>query len=146
MRIARAEAQGLENMSLGLFGATDESLTESDTGVGRGEISVQRQRVLAFGDALCSALGVDVDIVPTHMCPRAWSGTDDKALVSFASADAKAATRIGHKEAYARGHVRKRRSNERIDIIGIGGERAIKKAARSRDIVSGYPLLSQAKP
>ena len=38
-------------------------------------------------------------------------------------------------------HVRARRSNERVDIVGIGGERAIEKAARLRDIVRGQTLI-----
>ena len=44
---------------------------------------------------------------------------------------------IGHKGQCALGRVRARRSDERVDIVGIGGERAIEKAARLRDIVRG---------
>ena len=46
--------------------------------------------MFTFGDALGSALGVDVDN-PSVIWPRAWSGTEDKALVNFTSAAAKAA-------------------------------------------------------
>ena len=50
--IARAEAQGLADMSLlYFFGTADVKLTHSDKGVGAGKISIQLQRVLAFGDA-----------------------------------------------------------------------------------------------
>ncbi len=56
-RIARTEAQGLSNVSLCFFGATDKNLTKSDSGMGVGEISIQRQRMFTFGDALA---------------PRAW--------------------------------------------------------------------------
>ena len=56
-RVARTEAQGLDNVSLRLFGATDENLTKSDKGMGVGEISIQRQRMFTFGDALRGALG-----------------------------------------------------------------------------------------
>ena len=55
-RIARAEAQGLNNVSLCFFGATDINLAISDNGMGVGKISIQRQRMFAFGDALCRAL------------------------------------------------------------------------------------------
>src|ERR1700691_4145079 len=55
-RITRAEAHRLDNVSLGFFGATDKNLANADKGIRVGEISIQRQRVLAFGDALHSAL------------------------------------------------------------------------------------------
>ena len=35
----------------------------------------------------------------------------------------------------------RRRSDERVDIVGIGGERAIEKAARLRNIVRGRTLI-----
>ena len=69
-RIARTEAQGLGNVSLGFFGATDKNLTTSDNGMGVGEISIQRQRMFAFGDALCGALGQDVDNSQEQMGAR----------------------------------------------------------------------------
>ena len=53
---------------------------------------------------------------------------------------------IGHKEMYAFGYVRARRSNERLDIARIDGERTIAEAARLRDIVRGPTLLNHAKP
>ena len=39
--IARTEAQGLGNVSLRFFGATDENLTVSDKGMGVREISIE---------------------------------------------------------------------------------------------------------
>ena len=47
----------------------------------------------------------------------------------------------GDKEICALGRVRARRSNERVDIAGIGGERAIEKALRLRQVVAGYTLV-----
>ena len=91
IRIARTEAQGLANVSLRLFGATDKNLTKSDKGVGAGEISIQLQRTFTFGDALLPRAWSIYRQTPSNMWPRAWSGTDDKALVNFASAAAKAA-------------------------------------------------------
>ena len=58
--------------------------------MGVGEISIELQRMFTFGDALRSALGQHLD-KSQYIWPRAWSGTDDKALVNFASAAAKAA-------------------------------------------------------
>ena len=49
--------------------------------------------------------------------------------------------RIGHKEKCALVHVRARRSDERLDIVGIGGERAIEKAAPLRHIVRGPTFI-----
>ena len=105
--------------------------------MGVGKISIQRQRMFTFGDALRGALGQYLD-KSQHIWPRAWSGTEDKALVNFASAAAKAAVGSVTKKMYAVDHVRARRSNERVDIVGIDGERAIEKAARLRDIVRGH--------
>ena len=69
-RIARTEAQGLGNVSLGFFGATDKNLTKSNRGMGVGEISIQLQCMLTFGDALRSALGEYVDKSQVQMAER----------------------------------------------------------------------------
>ena len=47
--------------SFGFFGATDKTLTKSNSGMGGGKISIQLQRMLALGDALRSAVGHYVD-------------------------------------------------------------------------------------
>ena len=62
-------------------------------------------------------------------------------MVNFASAAAKDATGSVTKRIYALDRLRARRSNERVDIVGIGGERAIEKAARLRHIVRGQTLV-----
>ena len=69
-RIARTEPQGLGNVCLCFLGAPDENLTKSDRGMGLGEISIERQCMFTFGDALCSAPGVYVDISEPHMAER----------------------------------------------------------------------------
>ena len=53
--------QSLEDMGLGFFGAKEVDITYPYPGMRIGEISIQRQRVLTFGDALRGALGQDVD-------------------------------------------------------------------------------------
>jgi hypothetical protein len=60
-RIARAEAQGLSNVSLCFFGAADIYLAKADSAFGSSEISIQRQRMFAFGDAHSSTLRPYVD-------------------------------------------------------------------------------------
>jgi hypothetical protein len=70
-RIAQTEAQGLNNVSLCFFGATYKNLTQSNSEMGAGEISIQLQRVLTFDDALCRALGPYVDIL--RVSPMAHS-------------------------------------------------------------------------
>ena len=64
------EAQGLGDVRFGFFGAADENLTESNGGMSVGEISIQRQRVFAFGDALGGAPGPDLDNAQQHMGER----------------------------------------------------------------------------
>ena len=60
--IAWTEARCLADVSLCLFGATDENLTKSDKGMSSGEISIQRQRMFTFGDALRRAFSIDADM------------------------------------------------------------------------------------
>ena len=67
LSIARTETQGLGNVGLSLFGVADENLSLSDKGVGSGKISIERQRVLTFSNALCRALGPHVDNSQQHM-------------------------------------------------------------------------------
>ena len=123
-------------MSLGFFGATDINLTNSDSGMGLGKISIQRQRMFTFGDALCGALGEYVDKSQLHMATRmVRDRRQGFGQLRFGRGEGRHG--IGHKEICAPDHVRGRRSNERVDIVGIGGERAIEKAARSRNIFRG---------
>jgi hypothetical protein len=135
-RIARTEAQGLADMRLRFFGATDKDLTKPDKGMGAGEILIQRQRMFAFGDALCSALGHYVDESQLQMGTRmVRDRRRDFGQLRFGRREGR--HRIGHKQKCAGDRVRGPRSDERVDIVGIGGERAIEKAARSRDIERG---------
>ena len=81
---------------------------------------------------------VNMSTSPKFMCARAWSGTDDKALVNFSSAAMRAAIASVTKQKCAFGYVRARRSDERVGyIVGIGGQRAIEKAARLCDHYQG---------
>src|SRR5580700_6178122 len=68
--IARTESQRLGNVSLRFFGVTEKNLAKSNNGMGLDKISVQRQRMLTFGDALRSALGEYVDESQGHMATR----------------------------------------------------------------------------
>ncbi len=135
-RIARTEPQGLDNVSLGFFGATDENLTKSDRGMGAGEISIQRQRMLTFGDALRRALGEYVDKSQVQMAARmVRDRRQGFGQLRFGRREGRHG--IGHKGICALDRVRARRSNERVDIVGIGGERAIEKASRLRQDCQG---------
>ena len=49
--IARAEPERLVNMALGFLGATEIKLGETNTRMSEGQISIQRQRPLAMGNA-----------------------------------------------------------------------------------------------
>ena len=142
--IARTEAQGLGNVSLCLFGATDENLAKSDYGMGGGEISIQRQRMFTFGDALCGTLGQYLDKSQVHVCTRmVRDRRQGFGQLRFGSREGRHG--IGHKEKCAFDYVRARRSDERADIAGIGGERAIEKAARLRDVVRGRTLIEPSQ-
>jgi hypothetical protein len=70
IRIARTEAQGLANVGLCFFGATDENLAKSDSCMGAGKISIQLQRAFTFGDALRRAPRQYVDIPQQPVAAR----------------------------------------------------------------------------
>ncbi len=61
LRIARAEAEGLGNVSLCFFGATNENLAKPNSPMGRGKISIQRQCMFALRDPLCGSFGKYVE-------------------------------------------------------------------------------------
>ena len=143
-RIARTEAQGLGNVSLCFFGATDENLAKSDSGMGVGEISIQRQRMFTFGDALRRALGEYVDKSQQHMATAHGPGPTTR-LWSTSLRPPRRPPWDRSQRMCALARVRARRSNERVDIVGIGGERAIEKAARLRNIVRGQTLIEPSQ-
>jgi hypothetical protein len=110
-----------------------------------GEISIQRQRLFTFGDALGRALGPYVDNSQLQMRSRVVQGRGQSlGQLRFGCREGRHG--IGRKEIYARQRVRSRRSNERLDIVGIGGERAIEKAARLRHIVRDQTLIEPGQP
>src|SRR4029077_5195881 len=65
-------------------------LAKANEGMRIGKIVIQRQRMLALGDPLDGALRQDLYVAEKRMA-AGWSGNDDSARVSFASAAAKAA-------------------------------------------------------
>jgi hypothetical protein len=145
MCIARTEAQGLGNVSLCFFGAAYKNLSQPNSKMGVGEISIQLQRVLTFGDALCGALGQYVDKSQQPMAARmVRDRRQGSGQLSLGRRERRRA--IVHKEMCAFNYVRCRRSNERVDIVGIGNERAIAKAARLRQIVRGSAFIVPSQP
>jgi hypothetical protein len=52
---------------------------------------------------------------------------------------------IGHKETGALERVRTPQSDERVDITGVGGVRAIEEAARSHEIVRGHTFIEPSQ-
>ena len=136
-RIARTEAEGLDNVSLGFFGATNkEYFTKSDKAWARARFRSSTNACSAFSDRPLRRVGVDLDNAQAHM-GGACLETDDRALSQLRFGRREGRRRISHKKKCAFDYVRARRSNERVDIVGIGGERAIEKAARPRQIVRG---------
>jgi hypothetical protein len=95
--IARTEARCLADVSLRLFGATDENLTESDRGMGGGEISIQRQRMFTFRRCPAQHAWYRCRHLLASYGQAHGPGTQDKALVRFASAAAKAAMGLATK-------------------------------------------------
>ena len=144
-RIARTEAEGLGNVSLCFFGATDKNLTQSDNGMGVGEISIQRQRMFTFGDALCGALGRYVDISQAPY-GRAHGRDRRQGFGQLRFGRSEGRHGIGHKRSAPASHVRARRSNERSTLSGSAASARSKKLRACATLSGVRPLLSQAKP
>ena len=125
---------------LGLFGPANKNLAKSDVGVREGKISIQRQRMFALGDALKGALRENADKSQHHVGDAHSSGDRRQGFDQL---------RFGRRERRAIGHDRivpgiasmRADPDERIDIVGIGGERAIEKAARLRDVLGAHTLV-----
>ena len=108
--------------------------------MGGGEISIKLQYMLTFGDALRSALGHYVDKSQVQMAERMVRDRGQGfGQLRFGRREGRHG--IGDKEICALDRVRARRPNECVDIAGIGGERAIEKAARLREIVGGHTFV-----
>ena len=76
-------------MGLCFFRTTDEGLTKSDKGVSAGQFR-SSSNARSHSAMPCTARLVNISTYPNNLWPRAWSGTDDNALVNLASAIAKA--------------------------------------------------------
>src|SRR5271154_1532485 len=114
-RVSRTEAQGLGNVSLRLFGATQKKLANSDKGVGGGEISIQRQRMFTFGNALRSAVRYYLEKPQDPMTARmVWERRQGFGQLRFGPREG--GHGIGYKGICAVNNVRRRRPNECIDI------------------------------
>src|SRR5271157_2164257 len=94
-----------------------------------GQISIQRQRMFTFGDALRSTLGAYLDIPQIRVATRMiWDQRQGLRQLRFGCEEGRRG--IAYKQKSAGDRVRPSRSNERLDVVGIGGERAVEKAAR----------------
>jgi hypothetical protein len=59
--VTRREAKGLTNMGLCFLGVTDKNFGKTDNSVCVGQISIQSQCALTFGNALGNAVGDDMN-------------------------------------------------------------------------------------
>src|SRR5271165_4351445 len=112
--------------------------------MGVGEISIELQRMFTFGDALRGALGVYLDKPQQHMAARVVRDRR-QGFGQFRFGRREGRHGIADKKICARWRVRERRSDERVDIVWIGSERAMEKAARLRDIVGGPTLIDPSQ-
>ena len=144
-RIARAEPQGLSDVSVCFISATDENLAQSDRGVGRGEISIEFQRMLTFGDALAARL-VNISTSPKNIWAGAWSGTNDKALANFVSAAAKAATGSVTKDIPPSTTCTRAAPTSASTLSASANSARSKKRCDCTRLSGVRPLLYQAKP
>ena len=144
-RITRTETQGLANVSVHFFGTTDKNLTKPYIVVGKGEISIQRQRMFTFRNALYRSLGHYVDKTQQHMAKRmVWCrgqrlgqfffGRSERRYRSFTKELAPPIASATADKTIA-------------STLSGSAMSALSKNTRARATLSGVqPLLSQAKP
>ena len=134
-------------MSLCFFGAANEDLCKSDEHMGAGKISIQRQRVFTLGDAVRSALGEYIDIPQQSVGARVvWNRRQGFAQLCFGRREGRMGSDT---KKFAPSRTSARAVNE-TRIVGIGGQRAIEKAARLRNMsgsaLSAEPFLENRGP
>src|ERR1700733_1069996 len=66
-------------------------------------------------------------------------------LCHFPSGRSEGGDRVGYIRISSVPHIGRRRANKRLDVVGIGGERAIEKAPRLRDMVRGHALIEASQ-
>ena len=110
-RIARAQPKRILDVTCSLFATANKILSQSDIRVGGGEIPVERERTLKFGNALRSAIREYLDDSQTQVRPCVL-GRDRQSLIYL---------RAGEPAVY------QRRPNDRIDIAGIERQSALEK-------------------
>ena len=100
--------------------------------------------MFTFGYTLRRPLGEYVDESQPHMAVRmVWDRRQGFGQLRFGRR--KGRNTIDRKEKCAFDYVRACRSNERVNIVGIGGEREVEKAASLRNIVGGYTLIEPSQ-
>ena len=100
--------------------------------------------MFTFGDAFCRALGENVDNSQHYMATRmVRHRRQGSGQFRFGGREGRYG--IGHKKRCALDHVRTGRSNERLDIVGIGGERTIEKVASLRSMVGRLTLIEPSQ-
>ena len=132
-------------MGLGLLAATEKILGETDEAMSVGQIAIQRQRPLAFSDALSCAFRKYLHGAQKRG-PEACCGAMDKALIKAASAAAKALVRSSVDKVAPQLVERPRQTDHRLDIFGIERQGALEKTPRLRHVFGVIPLFQQALP
>src|ERR1700722_8364085 len=100
--------------------------------------------MFTFGDTFRGAVGVDLDESQVHMAARmVWDRRHGFGQLRLSRSEC--LNTICRKEKFAFDYVRACRSDERVNIAGIGGERAVEKAASLRDIIGGYTLIEPSR-
>jgi len=70
LSVARTEPDGVLDMGVGLLAATDKTLGHADERASGGEIAVDRERLLEFGNALRGPIGVNLNDAKAQMRQR----------------------------------------------------------------------------
>jgi hypothetical protein len=138
--ITRAETQWIENVNFRFFSSPNVYLTQPNKSVALGKISIQRQRVLAFGDALRGALREYLNEPQVKMRARmVWD--HGQCFDQFRFGGCKLPRGIGDKDISAGGHVCPRWPNERFNVVGVDGQGLVEKIACLRNIFLGRTLV-----
>jgi hypothetical protein len=135
-RIPRTDAESRGNMRFCLFEAPDKHLPIPDESMGVRKIWIQIQRMLTSGDTLGDTLSEYIDKSKPNMPVRmVWSQGQGRSQFGFGRG--KGREGIGREGHCAFERMRRSRSDERIDVLGIGCKREIEEFACLHSMVKG---------
>ncbi|HZZ25611.1 MAG TPA: hypothetical protein VFE60_25020 [Roseiarcus sp.] len=138
--VARRKSESLVHMSFGLWGAADKNLCEADPAMSRGQVRIQDQCTLEFGNGLVRTLRLVQD-APQNLVGQwiVWPSREHPADRRFGRAEPRGS--IVRQKGRAHVGVDSPDTEQCVDVIRIKLQGALKKNARLRHVFQGNSLV-----